>query len=159
MDAKASLADCAGHANDLALSPDRGRSVTSNSAISTGCESEIAVQFLQPAPELKKVVVAETPKFVPQDPALAYVLGVDLGVRSDRGGKGFFLAPRAHGKHNGIDFLAALGTPVLAACDGKAKSDTRGGYGHVVQLVCKLPNQLGGDEGLRRRAMRWPRTT
>lgn len=102
----------------------------------------------QPAPELKKVVVAETPKFQPRDPALAYVLGVDLGVRSDGGGKGFFLAPRAHGKHNGIDFLASLGTPVLAACDGKAKSDNRGGYGHVVQLVCKLPKHLGGDEGL-----------
>ncbi|NUO52115.1 MAG: M23 family metallopeptidase [Polyangiaceae bacterium] len=102
----------------------------------------------QPAPELKKVVVAETPKFAPRDPALAYVLGVDMGVRSDDGGKGFFLAPRAHGKHNGIDFLAPVGTPVLAACDGKARSDNRGGYGHVVQLVCKLPNHLGGDEGL-----------
>jgi murein DD-endopeptidase MepM/ murein hydrolase activator NlpD len=102
----------------------------------------------QPAPELKKVVVAETPKFAPRDPAFAYVLGVDMGVRSDDGGKGFFLAPRAHGKHNGIDFLAPVGTPVLAACDGKARSDKRGGYGHVVQLVCKLPNHLGGDEGL-----------
>lgn len=102
----------------------------------------------EPAPELKKVVVAETPKFAPRDPELSYVLGVDLGVRSDDGGKGWFLAPRAHGKHNGIDFLASLGTPVLAACDGKARSDTRGGYGRVVQLVCKLPKDLGGDEGL-----------
>src|SRR5687768_968280 len=103
---------------------------------------------LQPAPELKKVVPAETPKFSPKDPELAYVLGVDLGVRADDGGKGWFLAPRAHGKHNGIDFLAPVGTPVLAACDGKAKSDARGGYGNVVQLVCKLPDRLGGDEGL-----------
>ncbi len=102
----------------------------------------------EPAPELKKVVVAETPKFTPKDPQLAYVLGQDLGIRSDEGGKGYFLAPRAHGKHNGIDFLAPVGTPVLAACNGKARSDERGGYGRVVQLVCRMPNSLGGDEGL-----------
>ncbi len=102
----------------------------------------------EPAPELKKVVVAETPKFVPEDPQLAYVLGVDLGIRTDEGGQGHFLAPRSHGKHNGIDFLAPVGTPVLAACDGKARSDQRGGYGKVVQLVCRLPKPLGGDEGL-----------
>ncbi len=109
---------------------------------------ELGSAVAQPAPELKKVAPAEVPKYKPKDPAFSYVLGVDFGIRADDGGKGWFLAPRAHGKHNGIDFLAPVGTPVLAACAGKARADQRGGYGKVVQLVCKLPDHLGGDEGL-----------
>lgn len=104
-----------------------------------------------PAPvvELKKVVPeTPVPPWAPKDPTWTYVLAVDYGIRSDDGGKGNFLAPRAHGKHNGIDFLAPVGTPLLAACSGKARSLKRGGYGNVVQLVCKLPEHLGGDEGL-----------
>jgi len=99
--------------------------------------------------ELKKTVAEPAvPPWSPDSPAWSYVLGVDYGIRSDDGGQGYFLAPRAHGKHNGIDFLAPVGTPLLAACSGKAKSARRGGYGNVVQLVCKLPDDLGGDEGL-----------
>lgn len=104
---------------------------------------------MPPLIELKKVVHdPPIPPWSPKDPAWTYVLGVDYGIRSDRGGKGSFLAPRSHGKHNGIDFLAPLGTPLIAACSGKAKSDRRGGYGNVVQVVCKLPDRLGGSEGL-----------
>lgn len=104
---------------------------------------------LPQAIELKKVVHdPPTPPWAPKDPAWSYVLAVDHGIRSDDGGKGGFLAPRAHGKHNGVDLLAPVGTPLVAACNGKAKSDKRGGYGNVVQLVCKLPDELGGDEGL-----------
>jgi len=103
-----------------------------------------------PEIELKKVRVEEerVAPWSPADPSFAYVLGVDHGIRADAGGKGWFLAPRSHGKHNGIDFLAAVGEPLLAVCNGKAKSDERKGYGRVVQLVCKLPDALGGDEGL-----------
>jgi hypothetical protein len=103
---------------------------------------------LFPPPELKKTVAAPTPPFRPKDPSLVFVLGKDFGLRSDDGGKGHFLAPRAHGRHNGIDLLAPVGTPLLAACTGRARSDDRGGYGRVVQVVCALPDALGGDEGL-----------
>ncbi len=114
------------------------------------------VDLLPPMPtlpaavELKKVVPVEppTPPWAPKSPEWSYVLGVDHGIRTDDGGKGAFLAPRAHGKHNGIDFLAPVGTPLLSACNGKAKSDKRGGYGTVVQIVCKLPDALGGGDGL-----------
>ena len=78
----------------------------------------------------------------------AYVLPVDHGIRRDRGGKGFFLAPRAHGKHNGIDLLAPVGTPVLAACAGSARSGTTGGFGRWVQLVCPVPPGLAGQDRL-----------
>jgi murein DD-endopeptidase MepM/ murein hydrolase activator NlpD len=74
-----------------------------------------------------------------------YVLPVDHGIRHDSGGHGHFLAPRSHGRHNGVDLLAPRGTPVLAACDGMARSGTRGGYGHFVQLVCRVPASLAGD--------------
>jgi murein DD-endopeptidase MepM/ murein hydrolase activator NlpD len=118
-------------------------------AVVSAAESAIATP--PPADEaLKKVVIEEppAPPWTPADRELSYVLPVDLGIRADSGGDGHFLAPRAHGKHNGIDFLAPVGTPILAACDGKARTDERGGYGRVVQLVCKLPKELGGDEGL-----------
>lgn len=101
-----------------------------------------------PAPELAKKEPEKLPPWAPEAPAMHHVLAVDHGIRSDRGGKGHFLAPRAHGKHNGIDYLAPVGTPVLAACSGKAKSDERGGYGRVVQLVCELPDVVDGPEGL-----------
>jgi murein DD-endopeptidase MepM/ murein hydrolase activator NlpD len=100
------------------------------------------------APELAKKEPEKLPPWAPEAPAMHHVLAVDHGIRSDRGGKGHFLAPRAHGKHNGIDYLAPVGTPVLAACSGKAKSDERGGYGRVVQLVCELPDVVDGPEGL-----------
>lgn len=103
-------------------------------------------------PDLQKVrpsdPVEAKKAWVPDDTPYVFPLPFDWGIRKDTGGTGSFLAPRAHGKHNGIDFLASVGTPLLAACNGKAKSATRGGYGKTVQLVCKLPADLGGDEGL-----------
>jgi murein DD-endopeptidase MepM/ murein hydrolase activator NlpD len=78
----------------------------------------------------------------------AYVLPVDHGIRRDPGGKGFFLASRAHGKHNGIDLLAPVGTPILAACAGSARSGNTGGFGRWVQLVCPVPADLTGDDRL-----------
>lgn len=103
-------------------------------------------------PDLSKVRPSDPPEakkaWVPDDTPFVYPLPFDWGIRKDPGGTGSFLAPRAHGKHNGIDFLASVGTPLLAACNGKAKHATRGGYGETVQLVCKLPADLGGDEGL-----------
>lgn len=112
--------------------------------------ADIALPVLEePAPELKKVVPEKpVPPWAPTQPTWSYVLEVDHGIRADDGGQGAFLAPRAHGKHNGVDFLAAKGERLLAACDGKARSDKRGGYGNVVQIVCRLPDALGGDEGL-----------
>jgi murein DD-endopeptidase MepM/ murein hydrolase activator NlpD len=104
----------------------------------------------EPAPELKKVVPEPppVPPWTPKAPTFSWVFEVDHGIRNDEGGKGAFLMPRAHGRHNGVDFLAAKGEKLLAACSGKARSDKRGGYGNVVQLVCKLPDAYGGDEGL-----------
>jgi murein DD-endopeptidase MepM/ murein hydrolase activator NlpD len=110
----------------------------------------IAPVLEEAAPELKKVVpeAPPPPPWAPADPSFSFVLEIDHGIRNDEGGKGAFLAPRAHGKHNGVDFLAEKGAKLLSACNGKAKADKRGGYGNVVQVVCKLPDALGGDEGL-----------
>jgi murein DD-endopeptidase MepM/ murein hydrolase activator NlpD len=105
-------------------------------------------------PDLKKVAAAPQPPppkphaWTPENPPFVYPLPFDHGVRKDHGGNGNFLAPRSHGKHNGIDFLAPVGTDLLAICSGRAKSAMRGGYGRTVQLVCKLPADLGGDEDL-----------
>lgn len=88
------------------------------------------------------------PAWAPAHPSFGFVLPVDHGLRADSGGEGSFLSPRAHGKHNGIDLLAPLSTPVLAACHGVAKYAERGGYGRTVQLVCKLPQDLGGSDDL-----------
>ena len=70
------------------------------------------------------------------------MLPVDHGLRADRGGAGGFLAPRAHGSHNGVDLLAPLGTPVLAPCAGKARAGKNPSHGKWVQLVCPLPSAL-----------------
>lgn len=91
----------------------------------------------------------EVPPWAPTSPTWTFPLPQDHGVRVDDGGQGHFLAPRSHGKHNGIDMLSPVGTPVLAVCNGKAKSDDRGGYGRVVQLVCPVPASIsGGDADL-----------
>jgi murein DD-endopeptidase MepM/ murein hydrolase activator NlpD len=78
----------------------------------------------------------------------AYVMPVDHGVRSDDGGKGGFLAPRFHGRHNGLDMLAPLGTPVLSPCDGEARSGTSGSFGRWVQVVCPVPEELSAGNSL-----------
>jgi murein DD-endopeptidase MepM/ murein hydrolase activator NlpD len=82
------------------------------------------------------------------DPGWHYVLPVDHGIRVDRGGKGHFLAPRRHGRHNGLDLLAPIGTPVHAVCGGQATAGRRGSFGIYVHLVCKLPSTLTGGEPL-----------
>src|SRR5580765_5126858 len=87
-------------------------------------------------PPLKKVAPEPAPKWAPPDPAWSYMLPLDYGIRRDVGGSGHFLAPRKHGKHNGVDFLAPVGTPTFAICSGKARTAMRGGYGRTVQLVC-----------------------
>ncbi len=74
----------------------------------------------------------------------SYVLPVDHGIRADRGGQGYFMARRKHGRHNGIDLLAPIGTNVLAACQGEARGGSRGGFGHWAQVVCRIPAQLRG---------------
>lgn len=107
-------------------------------------DPSLAKRKVERAPE--KVAVAP---WAPPAPSWTFPLPVDHGVRVDDGGQGNFLAPRAHGKHNGIDMLAPVGTPILAMCNGKAKSDDRGGYGRVVQLVCPVPSSIsGGDADL-----------
>lgn len=126
----------------------------SGEAMRAGGKTELpltlpAILTATPAIDLRKTTrEPATPPWTPTDPTWIYVLGTDLGIRADEGGNGGFLAPRSHGKHNGVDFLAPVGAPLLAACSGKAKSDKRGGYGTVVQLVCKLPDKLGGDQDL-----------
>ncbi len=115
--------------------------------VSAGPEGASSATASDP-PSLKKVYAEPPPRWAPPAPEWAYVLPLDYGIRADGGGSGYFLAPRKHGKHNGVDFLAPVGTPAFASCNGKARTAMRGGYGRTVQLVCKLPPELGGDEGL-----------
>lgn len=72
----------------------------------------------------------------------AYVLPVDHGVRADGSGKGHFRAPRFHGEHNGIDLLAPIGTPVFAACEGRAMAGASRSFGRWIHLVCPVPPGL-----------------
>lgn len=98
------------------------------------------------APSAPAVEATEPPAGPPAPGVPArwvWVLPVDHGIRADRGGAGGFLAPRAHGKHNGIDLLAPLGTPVRAPCAGKARAGQNSSHGKWVQLVCPLPSGLG----------------
>ncbi len=95
-------------------------------------------------PSSPVVAPLEMTEQAPPPPRLGWVMPVDHGVRADRAGGGQFLAPRTHGRHNGVDLLAPLGTPVLAACDGVARAGTLGGYGKYVALVCELPPAWGG---------------
>lgn len=71
-----------------------------------------------------------------------HILPVDHGVRADAGGNGNFLAPRGHGKHNGVDLLAPVGTPLLAACNGEATSGLSSSFGRWVQVVCPVPEEF-----------------
>lgn len=101
----------------------------------------------EPAPGAPAAEAAASPALAEPPSAAAsrwvWVFPVDHGIRADRGGGGGFLAPRAHGKHNGIDLVAPLGTPVRAPCSGKGRAGQNSSHGKWVQLVCPLPPELG----------------
>ncbi len=92
-------------------------------------------------PAAAEPVSAEPPPPVAPPPFAGWVMAIDHGIRADKSGQGQFLAPRYHGKHNGVDLLAPIGTPVLAACAGQATRGVMGGYGKWVKLVCRLPSE------------------
>ncbi len=93
------------------------------------------------APSLSKSKAEAPPPLLRKGP-WSYVLPVDHGVRVDESGKGSFRAPRFHGEHNGIDLLAPLGTPVFAACEGRAISGNSRSFGRWVRVVCPVPDEL-----------------
>lgn len=82
--------------------------------------------------------------------AWTYILPDNYGVRDDALGAGEFSAARSGnaGGHSGIDFLAPVGTALLAPCEGDAVSGVAGGYGSYVQLVCPIPSALAGGDTL-----------
>jgi murein DD-endopeptidase MepM/ murein hydrolase activator NlpD len=82
----------------------------------------------------------------------SYIMAVDHGVRNDVAGRGHFGATRSNsaGTHSGIDFLAAVGTPLLSACDSndvQTGSDP-GGFGSWVQISCAVPTRLTGGQAM-----------
>jgi len=95
-------------------------------------------------PELAKYKHARPARPTPW----SYVLPIDHGVRADKSGEGSFRAPRFHGEHNGIDLLAPIGTPVFAACSGKALASTSASFGHWVQVICPVPSELWSGRGV-----------
>lgn len=66
-----------------------------------------------------------------------FILDRCLGIRSDKHGSGHYHAPRTHGRHGGIDYKAAVGTPLKSPCVGKV---TRSGYsgaaGNLMEIRC-----------------------
>ena len=66
-----------------------------------------------------------------------YTQKPEFTLRSDAGGKGYFGAPRDGGRrHEGIDILAPLGQPVLAAKSGRVTfSGQNKGYGWYVEIL------------------------
>ncbi len=74
-----------------------------------------------------------------------YPLASDHGIREDKGGRGGFLAPRTHGKHNGLDLLAPIGTELRAPCNGSAKSSVSRSFGKWVKVVCPIPAEIAAS--------------
>jgi murein DD-endopeptidase MepM/ murein hydrolase activator NlpD len=72
-------------------------------------------------------------------------MALNLGVRVDTGGAGWFLANRGNRRHHGLDLLAPVGTEVVAACTGRFRTGTREPFGRWVQTVCPLPDRLTGE--------------
>ena len=94
------------------------------------------LESLPEAPATPAPVAAASPPW-------HWVLSQDHGIRNDEGGAGGFLAPRGQRAHHGIDLLAAIGTPVIAPCAGRARAGKNSAHGKWVQLVCPLPSELG----------------
>ncbi|MDD5119934.1 MAG: M23 family metallopeptidase [Candidatus Omnitrophica bacterium] len=86
----------------------------------------------------------------------------DIIVRNDAGGNGVFAATRSGGRrlHKGIDLLADVGTPVLAAKSGKIisaaqnfgmgkyvivqhKNDVITVYGHLSEILVRKNDYVG----------------
>lgn len=104
-----------------------------------GSSDEVALRRSKPA----KRPIEGTPSATPtRRSPWAYVLPVDHAIRRDAAGAGPFAAPRAHGKHNGIDLLAPVGTPALSACNGSAEAGKSTSFGRWVHVVCAIPPDL-----------------
>jgi hypothetical protein len=82
----------------------------------------------------------------------SYIMPVDHGVRNDSFGRGHFGAGRSNsaGTHSGVDFLAAVGTPLLSVCDSSNVQTgvDPGGYGNWVQISCQVPTRLTGGSAM-----------
>jgi peptidoglycan hydrolase-like protein with peptidoglycan-binding domain len=79
----------------------------------------------------------------------SYILPEDHGVRDDSQGDGHFGGSRPSGPHSGVDFLAAVGTPLLAVCDtGDVQTGFESRYGNWVQLTCTVPTSLTGGRAM-----------
>ena len=80
----------------------------------------------------------------------SWVLPDDLGLRDDSAGGGHFGASRLNnpGGHSGIDILAPVGTPLLAACSGSVLAGTASGYGNYVQIACPIPDSVSDGASL-----------
>jgi murein DD-endopeptidase MepM/ murein hydrolase activator NlpD len=80
----------------------------------------------------------------------SWPLARDYGIRNDSAGGGAFGADRNGnaGGHSGVDFLAPVGTEVLAVCGAAQVStgDDPNGYGLNVTLRCPLPQAISAGK-------------
>jgi murein DD-endopeptidase MepM/ murein hydrolase activator NlpD len=77
-----------------------------------------------------------------------WIAALDQGIRDDSYGLGHFQAPRQGYKHSGIDFLMPVGTTLLSPCAGSYLAGYDGGYGNWVQVICKVPPSIAGDQAI-----------
>lgn len=89
-------------------------------------------------------------RLAPFEGEWSWVLPDDLGLRDDSAGGGHFGASRLNnpGGHSGIDILAPVGTPLLAACSGTVLAGTASGYGNYVQIACPIPDSIADGQSL-----------